>query len=125
MKLSVITITNSFSDYETISNKLTFDEENPEWASMDISLKVDPTGKADPVIIAKRTPDSESLKKSSGNTPLLLFFHLTYWDQYTTIKSVCPMLILSPSRSPVILQHISMKFHLCIMILGCFDMYPL
>lgn len=56
-------------DYETISNKLTFDEENPEWVSMDISLKVDPTGQTDPVIITKgeRTSENGSTKKGSGN----------------------------------------------------------
>ena len=58
----------SLPDYETISNNITFEEENPEWVSMDISLKVDPSGKTDPVIITRgeKTSDDGSIKKGSG-----------------------------------------------------------
>ena len=68
------------SDYETISNKLTFEEENPEWVPMDIRLRVDPTGETDPVIITKEEASSEtgSGKKSSGNTVCSYFSFLVH-----------------------------------------------
>jgi len=42
-------------EFETHSAKLKFDDENPEWESMDIQLRIDPTGERDPVITRKET----------------------------------------------------------------------
>ena len=42
-------------DYETRSANLKFGDENPEWESMDIQLRIDPTGERDPVITRRDT----------------------------------------------------------------------
>ena len=46
-------------EFETHSAKLKFDDENPEWESMDIQLRIDPTGERDPVITRKETKKGE------------------------------------------------------------------
>jgi len=52
--------TSTFSqEFETRSEKLTFGDENPEWESMDIQLRIDPTGERDPVITRKETKKEE------------------------------------------------------------------
>ena len=43
-------------DYETRSASIKFIEEQPEWESMDIQLRIDPSGKQDPVITRKEHP---------------------------------------------------------------------
>lgn len=40
-------------EYETRSASLKFNEESPEWESMDIQLRIDPSGKQDPIITRK------------------------------------------------------------------------
>eukprot|EP00794_Sanderia_malayensis_P015994 gene15994-17605_t len=57
----------SFQNYETVSNQVTFEEENPEWASMDISLKIDPSGKSDPVITTREERQSDSSTRKDGS----------------------------------------------------------
>lgn len=42
-------------EFDTHSAKMNFDDENPEWESMDIQLRIDPTGERDPVITRKET----------------------------------------------------------------------
>ena len=68
-------------DYETISNKVSFEEESPEWASMDISLRVDPTGQTDPVILTKGERSSRSGSSNAGsgkkNSALFHSFYLS------------------------------------------------
>jgi hypothetical protein len=52
-------------DYDTVSENVSFKEESPEWDSMDIQLRIDPTGQADPVITRREktenatTPEEE------------------------------------------------------------------
>ena len=54
---------------------MTFEEENPEWVSMDIKLRIDPTGETDPVIITKEEQSSHSGKSGSGkDTSVLIPF---------------------------------------------------
>jgi len=65
--LEALTTTSTFQHYETISNKVSFEEENPEWASMDISLRVDPTGQTDPVILTKGERSSRSGSSNAGS----------------------------------------------------------
>ncbi|XP_066927578.1 uncharacterized protein [Clytia hemisphaerica] len=51
-------------DYETQSDSLKFHEELPEWESMDIQLRIDPSGKQEPVITRREKPrddDNDSL----------------------------------------------------------------
>ncbi|XP_066919784.1 LOW QUALITY PROTEIN: fat-like cadherin-related tumor suppressor homolog [Clytia hemisphaerica] len=52
--------TSTFSqEFETRSANLKFGDENPEWESMDIQLRIDPTGERDPVITRKETKKEE------------------------------------------------------------------
>ena len=39
--------------YDTSSSSIKFGEEDPEWQRMEIQLKIDPTGKQDPIITRK------------------------------------------------------------------------
>jgi len=56
-------ITTFSQEFETRSANLRFEDENPEWESMDIQLRIDPTGAQDPVITRKETKKGEfSLK---------------------------------------------------------------
>jgi len=43
-------------DMETQSDSLKFSEESPEWESMDIQLRIDPTGKEEPIITRRERP---------------------------------------------------------------------
>ena len=43
-------------DYETQSDSLKFNEESPEWESMDIQLRIDPSGKQEPIITRREKP---------------------------------------------------------------------
>ena len=57
------TTTFTQQEFETHSAKMKFDDENPEWESMAIQLRIDPTGERDPVITGKETKKGRSLKR--------------------------------------------------------------
>jgi len=55
-------------EYETRSADIKFTEEAPEWDTMDIQLRIDPTGKQDPIITRRERPvDDEDETGSSGS----------------------------------------------------------
>jgi len=54
-------------DYETRSATIKFTEESPEWESMDIQLRIDPTGKQDPIITRKEHTDDDMHKDNSSD----------------------------------------------------------
>ena len=54
-------------EYETRSADIKFTEEAPEWDTMDIQLRIDPTGKQDPIITRRERPvDDEDESGSTG-----------------------------------------------------------
>ena len=60
-------------EYETRSASIKFTEEQPEWETMDIQLRIDPTGKQDPIITRKE--HVEDVKDSSGEETWINFGH--------------------------------------------------
>lgn len=59
----------SRKEYETRSASLKFNEESPEWESMGIQLRIDPSGKQEPIITRR---EHESAKDSGKFTKLTL-----------------------------------------------------
>lgn len=62
-------------EFETHSAKMKFEDENPEWESMDIQLRIDPTGERDPVITRKETKkeDRQGIQDDSSEV---------HWQHY-------------------------------------------
>ena len=59
-------------EYETQSDSLKFNEESPEWESMDIQLRIDPSGKKEPVITRREKPkDNDSSDNGKQNYSIL------------------------------------------------------
>jgi len=55
-------------EYETRSADIKFTEEAPEWDTMDIQLRIDPTGKQDPIITRRERPvDDEDESRSTDS----------------------------------------------------------
>jgi len=53
-------------EFETDTAVMNFDDENPEWESMDIQLRIDPTGERDPVITRKETKKEDRRSSIEG-----------------------------------------------------------
>lgn len=51
-------------EYETQSDSLKFNEESPEWESMDIQLRIDPSGKQEPIITRREKPRDDDVSSN-------------------------------------------------------------
>ena len=76
-------------EYETQSDSLKFNEESPEWESMDIQLRIDPSGKQEPIITRREKPKDDS-DNGKNNSNLLVFFYLSF--VLCTITPLLPVL---------------------------------
>ena len=73
-------------EYETQSDSLKFNEELPEWESMDIQLRIDPSGKQEPVITRREKPKDDDNDSLPSDGKLWLYIKVCSKSMWTLLS---------------------------------------